>query len=78
MPRMHGANKSILFAQTFDPYKVTPLEFAQIKGYLFAQGWGNWSAGGSNLLSLLHRESSMWFFTSAALCAKTFANGIGW
>ena len=36
MPRTHGANKLILFAQISDPYEVTPDEFAQIKGVLFA------------------------------------------
>ena len=33
MPRTHGANKLILFAQILDPYVVT---FAQIKDALFA------------------------------------------
>ena len=37
MPRTHGANKSILFAQILDPYEVTLSEFAQIKHQLFAQ-----------------------------------------
>ena len=36
MPRTHGANKPILFAQILDPYEVTPEEFAQIKDVLFA------------------------------------------
>ena len=36
MPRTHGANKLILFAQILDPYEVTPKEFAQIKDVLFA------------------------------------------
>ena len=36
MPRTHGANKSILFAQIFNLYEVTPREFAQIKDDLFA------------------------------------------
>ena len=36
MPRTHGANKSILFAQILDPYEVTQEEFAQIKDGLFA------------------------------------------
>ena len=36
MPRTHGENKSILFAQISDPYEVTLLEFAQIKDDLFA------------------------------------------
>ena len=36
MPRTHGANKSILFAQILDPYEVTLDEFAQIKDVLFA------------------------------------------
>ena len=36
MPRTHGANKSILFAQIVDPYKVNLDEFAQIKDVLFA------------------------------------------
>ena len=34
MPRTHGANKSILFAQILDPYEVTLREFAQIKNDL--------------------------------------------
>ena len=36
MPRTHGANRSILFAQILDPYEVTRDEFAQIKDVLFA------------------------------------------
>ena len=36
MPRLHAANKSILFAQILDPYEVTLSEFAQIKRVLFA------------------------------------------
>ena len=36
MPRTHGANKSILFAQIFNPYGVTQDKFAQIKDILFA------------------------------------------
>ena len=36
MPRTHGANKSIVFAQILDPYEVTLSEFAQIKCVLFA------------------------------------------
>ena len=36
MPRTHGANKSILFAQILDPYEVTLREFAQIKNGFFA------------------------------------------
>ena len=36
MPRTHGANKSILFAQILDPYEVTLDEFAQIKDDLFS------------------------------------------
>ena len=36
MSRTHKANKSILFAQIWDPYEVTPDEFAQIKDVLFA------------------------------------------
>ena len=36
MPRTHGANKSILFAQISDKYEVTLREFAQIKDNLFA------------------------------------------
>ena len=36
MPRTHGANKSILFAQSIDPFEVTLDEFAQIKNALFA------------------------------------------
>ena len=34
--RLHGANKSILFAQILDPYVVTLSGFAQIKRVLFA------------------------------------------
>ena len=36
MPRTHGANKYILFAQIFDPYEVTLREFEQIQNDLFA------------------------------------------
>ena len=36
MTRTNGANKSILFAQIFDPNEVTPREFAQIRDDLFA------------------------------------------
>ena len=36
MPCTHGANKSILVAQIFDPYEVTLRECAQIKDGLFA------------------------------------------
>ena len=36
MPRTHGANKPILFAQIIDPYEVTQREFAQIKDDFFA------------------------------------------
>ena len=36
MPRTHGANKSILFAQILDPYEVTMDEFAEIKDALFS------------------------------------------
>ena len=36
MPRTHGASKSILFAQTFDPNEVTLREFAHINDDLFA------------------------------------------
>ena len=36
MPRTHGANKLILFAQILDRYEVTQKEFAQIKDVLFA------------------------------------------
>ena len=36
MPRTHGANKSILFAQIFEPYLVNLSGFAQIKHVLFA------------------------------------------
>ena len=36
MPRLHGANKSILFAQFLDPYEVTLSEFAQTNYGLFA------------------------------------------
>ena len=36
MPRLHGANNSILLAQILDPYEVTLSEFAQIKRVLFA------------------------------------------
>ena len=36
MPRTHGANKLILFAQILDPYEVTLVEFTQIKDVLFA------------------------------------------
>ena len=36
MPRTHGANKWILFAQMLDAYEVTLSEFAQIKRVLFA------------------------------------------
>ena len=36
MPRLHGANKSILFAQILDPYEATLSEFAQIMRALFA------------------------------------------
>ena len=36
MPLTHGANKSVLFAQIFDPYEVNLQEFAQIKNGLFA------------------------------------------
>ena len=36
MPRTHGTNQSILFAQILDPYEVTLTEFAQIKRVLFA------------------------------------------
>ena len=36
MPRTHGANKSILFAQILNPYEETLREFAQIKDDLFA------------------------------------------
>ena len=39
MPRTHGANKSILFAQIVDPYEVTLDEFAQIKDALFAHAY---------------------------------------
>ena len=34
--RTHGANKSILFAQIFDPYEITLRDFAQIKDDIFA------------------------------------------
>ena len=36
MPHTQGANKSILFAQILDPYKVALSEFSQIKLVLFA------------------------------------------
>ena len=37
MPRTHGANKSILFAQILDPFKVISEGFAQkIDDVLFA------------------------------------------
>ena len=36
MPRTHGANKSILFAQIFEPYVVNLSGFAKIKHVLFA------------------------------------------
>ena len=36
MSRTHGANKSNLFAQIFNPYEVTQSEFAQINDDLFA------------------------------------------
>ena len=36
MPRTHGANKSILFAQILDPYEVISEGFAQINDVLFA------------------------------------------
>ena len=36
MPRAHGANQSILFAQNFDPHEAILWEFAQIKEDLFA------------------------------------------
>ena len=43
MPRAHGANKSILFAQILDPYEVTRSEFAQIKCVLFAHVYKAWT-----------------------------------
>ena len=36
MPRTHGANQSILFAQILDPYEVISEGFAQINDALFA------------------------------------------
>ena len=36
MPRTHGANKSILFAQILEPYVVNLSGFAQIKHVFFA------------------------------------------
>ena len=36
MPCTHGANKSNLFAQIFNPYEVTLSDFAQINDGLFA------------------------------------------
>ena len=36
MPRTHGANKSSLFAQIFNPYEVTLSKFAQKIEGLFA------------------------------------------
>ena len=36
MPRTHGANNSILFAQILDPYEVISEGFVQINDVLFA------------------------------------------
>ena len=35
MPRTHGANKPIIFAQVLYPHEVTLLEFAQINDASF-------------------------------------------
>ena len=35
MLRTHEANKSILFAQIWDPYELPPDKFAQLKDALF-------------------------------------------
>ena len=56
----------VLFQVCFHKYLVITMRNR------ISQRWGSWSHRGLNLLPQSRREASRWFFTSAALCAKTW------